>query len=173
MRRLIHYSIRSLLVFITFACVALGWYVPNKREYDRQQLALDQLEQICVADEWEVAGRACAQIARRGDGRRAGCIYPFKWLIGFNNAELHYAGPAWLGNCLSWWNHPVTLRVTVLEITTAALDDTAIRHLVQLATLETLSIEKSRFTPEGEARLRRLLSDTTITLTPYDPGDGT
>src|SRR5688572_2211094 len=45
MRRLTRYSIRSLLVLVTVACVVLGWYVSNRRAHEREMAVLDRLQQ--------------------------------------------------------------------------------------------------------------------------------
>jgi hypothetical protein len=165
MRRLTRYSIRSLLVLVTLACLVLGCYITNKREYDRQQLALEQIESLLVEHTWknrdpgELVRNA---IARRIHGLKVEGIYP---CLGLNDADLHYTDPRWLGRCLSWWDHAITLRVAHLNVTTGELGDEAIPYLARLKTLKTLTISRSWFTPEGEARLRSLLPETTMILT--------
>lgn len=46
MRRLSRYSIRSLLVLVTLACVVLGWYAMNVRAYRAERAALVWLEEV-------------------------------------------------------------------------------------------------------------------------------
>ncbi len=80
-------------------------------------------------------------------------------------------GPRWLDPWLALCDQGVTLRVEELSLNNVT-DDKAISYLAQLDSLKSLTIKQSRLTPDGEARLRRLLPDTAITLTPYQSPDG-
>lgn len=157
MHRLTRYSIRSLLVLVTLACVGLGWYVFNYKQRQREVAALDRIEQLYRPSEASVH-RIVYGIARREE--RSFCVNGLG-----GSAMQRRLGPKWLDAWLAAWDQGVTLRVEELSLHNVT-DDRAIPHLAQLESLESLTIKRSRLTAEGERRLRSLLPDTTIRLMP-------
>ncbi len=147
MRRLTRYSIRSLLVLVTLACVVFGWYGVQRNVRQRELTALEELAKLTPNDD-EVFVNYEDVIFVMITG-------------GLGEAFARIRGPQWLTSRLNGRDGGPFYRI--VEITLwDALDDRAIPHLAQLTSLESIHLADSRLSEKGKARLKTLFPNATI-----------
>lgn len=148
MRRLTRYSIRSLLVLVTLACIALGWYGANRNVRQREVAAIEELGKLM-----RYAGIVTIE---EGDNLRCG--------FGVTGvATVRPMRPYWLTRRLNPGNAGVFQRVVEFS-SWERMDDRAVPHLAQLKSLEQIDLSDSHLSEHGIAQLRELFPRAKIEL---------
>jgi hypothetical protein len=148
MRRLTRYSIRSLLVLVTLACVVLGWYVANRNVRQREVVAIEELGKLnphgLLISTVEENSTRCW-----GSGSVSGV------------ATARLSGLQWLTSRFDNRSDNPFFRVVQISLW-EPFDDRAIPHLAQLKSLEDIDFYYCGLSEEGKVSLRDLFPEASI-----------
>jgi hypothetical protein len=79
-RRFLQFSVRELLVATTCVAVGLGWFILQRRQIDRELLALDNLYRLNVRHQWPTVGRSPIWLGKLiGHGAREALLGRYSW----------------------------------------------------------------------------------------------